>query len=110
MERKAAEHSDALAVRGTIYLDRQEFALAIADLERAVVLEPDFALQFARIAMEHGSGWQFIDTYAAALAETGDFSAAVIAVETAIKDVPEAQRPKLERHLEAYRKNQPWRE
>jgi tetratricopeptide (TPR) repeat protein len=82
---------------------------------RATVLDPPRALELARRAVEiSGRDYRILDTLAAAHAAAGQFEQAC-AVTIEARDQARSQKDlaftaKLERRLEQYRKNDPWRE
>ena len=131
--------SNAYQVRGAAYQNRRQYDLAFADLMRSVEASPDNstaqnalawmmstcpdqkfrngkeALTHANQACELTS-WQqgdFIDTLAAAYAELGDFSQAIMWQQRAItlmkSDSAEQQQDSAKR-LELYKAKQPYRD
>jgi len=67
------------------------------------------AVKYARVACNASQwhSWGFIDTLAAAYAECGDFTTAIMCVERAIQIAPPAEHKTLQAAVAGYRKNQP---
>ena len=70
------------------------------------------ALELAKKACE-ATGYEvgiFIDTLAAAYAETGEFDEAIKWAKEALKKSPPAYKEELEQHLKSFEAGEPWRE
>lgn len=120
--------------RGTAWAKKGDYAKAIADFAEAIQLDPKFAaphnevawiratcadpqfrggkeaILFATTACEL-TGWNSfseLDTLAAAYAEAGEFTMAVIWGLTALEKAPEKERENASHRLELYRASQPY--
>lgn len=129
-------YSAAYANRGYVHKQLGDAASAIADYEQAIALDPlapgafnDLAwllatsrdddvrdgmraVELAERACQltRNQNADCLDTLAAALAEQGDFAAAVAKAREAAALTPEDLRPVIERRLARYASQQPWRE
>jgi len=120
--------------RGVIWVKHGDYGKAIADFADAAQLDPQFAapnneiawiratcadprfragkeaIVFATKACEL-SGWKSyneLDTLAAAYAEAGEFTSAVIWGQTALEKAPDAQKESCRERLELYQANKPY--
>jgi tetratricopeptide (TPR) repeat protein len=130
------KYVDALGNRASTWRLKKDYPKAIADLEHAMKLSPrtyeaanDLAWIFATSseesvrqparALELAKGacgiteyrqWNALDTLAAAHAENGQFDEARQWLGTAIELAPEAEKPRLQKHLALVMASQPVRE
>jgi tetratricopeptide (TPR) repeat protein len=120
--------------RGIVWVRKEDFGKAIGDFAEAIQLDPQFpapnneiawiratcpdpefrageeAIRFATRACEL-TGWKSyaeLDTLAAAYAEAGEFTNAVIWQMTAVEKAPDKQKQSVSERLELYRSNQPF--
>lgn len=120
--------------RGVLWVKQGDFGQAIADFAEAVQLDSQFAapnneiawiratcadprfragkeaIEFATKACEQ-TGWKSyneLDTLAAAYAEAGEYTSAVIWGQTALDKAPDNQRQSCSERLELYRANKPY--
>ena len=127
---------DALGNRASCHRAKADYAKARADLEQArkispatyeaandlawlLATTPDDSIRNAAKALELAKSasqitqykqWNVLDTLAAAHAENGQFDEAKTWLATAIEQAPEAERPRLQLHLETVTAGKPIRE
>ena len=128
-------YADAFANRGYARVQMGEYAEALSDYYQAVTISPgspqafndaawlmatcpdekfrngERAVEYARYACEltkHQNG-DYIDTLAAALAETGEFAEAIQTQQQAITLLSDESRTAAEERLELYQSEQPFR-
>lgn len=130
------QYTDALGNRAFTYRRKGEYQNAIADLEKAISIRPDLyeaandlawllataktdsvrnparSLELAKkaCAISEYKQWNTLDTLAAAHAENGEFEEGKTWLSTAIELAPEAEKPRLQTHLELLTANKPIRE
>ncbi len=130
------KYTDALGNRAFTYKLKGDLKKAIADLEQAIELRPNTfeaindlawilattkaddvrnaerSLQLARQACEISEykQWNTLDTLAAANAENNNFDEAKQWLGTALEQAPEAEKPRLQQHLELVLAGKPIRE
>ena len=111
--------------RGVVWIKRNDYRKAIADFAEAIQLDPLFAaptcpdpsfragkeaIVFATKACEL-TGWKSyaeLDTLAAAYAEAGEFTSAVIWGLTALEKAPDSERSAASERLDLYRAGKPY--
>ncbi|MBA3544683.1 MAG: tetratricopeptide repeat protein [Chthoniobacterales bacterium] len=126
-----------IIARAETYRETGNYRAALADFRRALMVEPRSARPHNSLAWflatcpegKYRDGntavreasiactltqWKdagYLDTMAAACAESGDFAQAVKRGQEAVKSVPKGERKKsLESHLAVFRQGKPWRE
>ena len=87
-------------------------AWALATDENPQLRSGELAQSFIKVAMKKESSYQFLDTQAAVHAERDNFKKAVRSQKKALKEAGEDAlfRSEMERHLQAYLDEKPWRE
>ncbi|QEG22515.1 tetratricopeptide repeat protein [Mariniblastus fucicola] len=124
-----------LSNRAVAFEAKMEYKKAMADFEKALELgdsvpevlnglawflavcpEEDFrdgkkAVEYAKkaVGISGDKDWNFIDTLAAALAENGDFEAAVESQKKAVELAPEDEKSGYQARLELYQSKKPYR-
>lgn len=127
--------ADAFANRGYARVQKGEYDAALSDYYQAVTISPDSpqafndaawlmatcpeeqfrngerAVEYARYACEltKNQNGDYVDTLAAALAETGEFAEAVKTQQQAITLLADEARANAEERLELYQAGQPYR-
>lgn len=128
------QHAEALGARGVLHQKAGRYKEALADLQAANLTDPGRSLyandlawllatcpddsirngkdavNYAALAADSGNRWEYADTMAAALAESGDFERAVTVAKRALEQCPPEAKPKVQRRLTGYLDGKPWRE
>lgn len=131
-----ADDSISLYCRGSIYSHTGEYAKAIQDFEKAVQVKPKMVKAYNMLAwvlavcpdnkvrdggkavalathacdMSSWTNYAYVDTLAAAYAETGDFDQAIKYQKRAasMSGIPDANRTNVQSRLELYLQHQPY--
>jgi tetratricopeptide (TPR) repeat protein len=110
-----ADHDKAIELNPELWMAYNDKAWILATCPAAEIRDGKQAISLAKQANDR-TDWKvsgYLDTLAAAYAETGQFDQAVKWQQQALAKLPQEQeplRPMLEEHLQLYRQNQPYRE